>query len=524
MEETDILNAKITIERELSSGTVERNMFGSFIEHLGRAVYTGIYEPGHADADAQGFRNDVASLVRELGIPLVRYPGGNFVSNYRWEDGTGAQESRPVRLDLAWRTLESNKIGVNEFVSWCKKVNTSPMLVVNLGTRGLSDALALLEYCNHGSGSYYSDLRVSHGCAKPHGVKYWCLGNEMDGDWQVGHKTASEYGRLAAETAKAMRMYDPDIKLVSCGSSSSKMRTFPEWEAETLRHTYDYVDYISLHQYFAKNDGDSADYLASPLETDRFIKTVVAACDYVKAVKRGKKDIMLSFDEWNVWYHSLARDDGEMKNNPWRTAPRLLEDVYTFEDALVVGGTLITFMKNANRLKMACLAQLVNVIAPIMTEPGGGACRQTIFYPFAQASAYGGGTAILPIISSPKYDTKSFTDVPSLDAVAVYDDEGGALTLFAINRDVSSPVKIDCRIGTFEDCALKSHIALHSEDLGAVNTVAAPNTVLPKEMDGAVAQLADGRYEIILGSASWNVIRFQYGKKSVGEKPVGTMT
>ncbi len=502
------LKATITIEKAYSIGEVDKRVYGSFVEHLGRGVYTGIYEPSHETADAYGFRKDAAALVRELNVPIIRYPGGNFVSGYRWEDGVGPVEERPKRLDLAWRMIESNEVGVNEFAAWCKRVGAEPMMAINLGTRGTEAALDLLEYCNHPSESYWSDLRVKHGYAAPHGIKVWCLGNEMDGPWQTGHKTALEYGRLAAETARAMKQIDPNIELVSCGSSHTFMDTFPEWEAETLSHTYDAADYISLHQYFGNEDNDTPNFLARSLETDHFIKTVIAVCDYIKAKKRGKKDIMLSFDEWNVWFHSKEHDDEVMAGSPWQSAPSLLEDIYTFEDALVVGLMLITFIKHADRLKMACMAQLVNVIAPIMTKAGGGVCRQTTFYPFLHASKFGRGTALMPIVASPKYDSKDYTDVPYVEAVAVMDEAKEEITLFAVNRSLEEAMAASCFLRSFDGYSFIEHIALESDDIKAVNTVESPSAVAPRIRTDSVRSLGNGGFEIELGKASWNVIRF----------------
>ena len=345
-------------------------------------------------------------------MPIIRYPGGNFVSGYNWEDGVGPVDERPRRLELAWRVIETNEIGTNEFAKWAQKAGSEVMMAVNLGTRGIDAARNLIEYCNHPSGTYWSDLRIKHGYKEPHRFKTWCLGNEMDGPWQIGHKTPEEYGRIALETGKAMRLVDPDIELVACGSSNSSMPLFPEWEATVLDHAYETVDYISLHQYFGNPSGDTANYLAKSLDTDRFIRTVIATCDYIKAKKRSNKTINLSFDEWNVWYHS---HDADRKLEPWTVAPPQLEDIYNFEDSLVVGCLLITFLKHADRVKIACLAQLVNVIAPIMTENGGAAWRQTIFYPFMHASRYGRGVSLQPVVSSPKYDSADFTDVPYLE-------------------------------------------------------------------------------------------------------------
>ncbi len=297
--------ATLTADKAYTVAQTDDRLFGSFIEHLGRAVYGGVYQPGHPLADEDGFRRDVLELVRELRVPLIRYPGGNFVSNFFWEDSVGPV--RQPRLDLAWRTLEPNTFGLDEFARWTKKAGADIMMAVNLGTRGIADACNLLEYCNHPSGTRYSDLRRSHGRELPYDIKLWCLGNEMDGPWQLGKKTMEEYGRISEETAKAMKLIDPSIELVSCGSSYRDMPTFPQWEAVTLEYNYDYVDYISLHQYYGNLNQDSSDYLAQTDDMEEFIHTVISACDYVKAKKRSKKTIHLSFDEWNVWFHSVMK-------------------------------------------------------------------------------------------------------------------------------------------------------------------------------------------------------------------------
>ena len=496
--------AKMVIDKDFQISRIDKRIYGSFIEHLGRAVYTGIYQPGHPSADENGFRRDVMDLVKKLNVPIIRYPGGNFVSTYVWEDSVGPVDQRPHRLELAWRSLETNEIGINEFAKWTRAVDSEVMMAINLGTRGVADACNLLEYCNHPYGSKYSDLRISHGVKDPLNIKTWCLGNEMDGPWQFGAKTAEEYGRLAAETAKALKQIDPAIELVSCGSSNTEMPTFPQWEATTLEHTYDYVDYVSLHQYFGNPDNDTNDFLALTMEMDHFIKTVIATCDFVKAKKRGKKDINLSFDEWNVWFHSTEGSHEEMENKPWQQAPSLLEDVYTFEDALLVGLILITLINHSDRVRIACLAQLVNVIAPIMTEKDGGAWTQTIYYPFLQASKYGRGIALQPVLSTSKHDTKSFTDVSDVESVAVWNDETDELTIFAVNRDLNDEIVLNCDIGNFAGYRVLSHEVLESDDLKTVN---GPGKVriAPKQQDGAEL---DGRsLTVRLHKASWNVIR-----------------
>ena len=304
------LAARVVIDPAAQVAPVKRRLFGSFVEHLGRCVYTGIYEPGHPTADEDGFRGDVLALTQELGVSVVRYPGGNFVSNYRWEDGVGPRDRRPVRRDLAWRTIETNEVGVDEFIKWAGRAGVEPMLAVNLGTRGVAEALDLLEYANHPAGTTLSDQRVANGAPDPHAVRLWCLGNELDGPWQTGHKTAAEYGRLAAETARAMRQAEPDLELVACGSSHSSMPTFGSWEATVLEEAYDVVDYISLHAYYEEHDGDPGSFLASAVDMDRFIDAVTATADHVRAKLGASKRIDLSFDEWNVWYLSRFQNDG----------------------------------------------------------------------------------------------------------------------------------------------------------------------------------------------------------------------
>ena len=496
--------AKMVIDKEFQVSKVDERIYGSFIEHLGRAVYDGLYQPGHPLSDEDGFRKDVMELVKELDVPIIRYPGGNFVSNFFWEDSVGPVENRPKRLELAWRSLEKNEVGLNEFSKWAKKVNSEMMMAVNLGTRGIADACNLLEYCNHPGGTKYSDMRIAHGVKEPHKVKVWGLGNEMDGPWQLGHKTMEEYGRLAEETAKAMKLIDPEIELVSCGSSALDMPTFPKWESATLECTYDHVDYVSMHQYYGNRDNDSLDFLAQSDDMDEFIRTVIATCDYVKAKKRGRKNINISFDEWNVWFHSKASDDKEMADRPWQRAPHLLEDIYTFEDALLVGLILITFLKHADRLKIACLAQLVNVIAPIMTDDEGGAFRQSIYYPFLHASRYGRGIALQPVISSTSHDTSGHSHVSDIDAVAVYNEEKEEVTVFAVNRHPEEDIPFEASLGNFEGYRVQEYLAMESRDMKAVNSLSgeqvAPYRKTDYRMEGNV-------FSTVMRSCSWNVIR-----------------
>jgi len=494
--------ASLVFDRDFVIGEVDPRLFGGFAEHIGRCVYGGLYEPDHPTADEDGFRTDVLALVRELDMPVTRYPGGNFVSGYNWEDGVGPRADRPRRLDLAWRSTETNAVGVNEFVAWCRKANSEPMLAVNLGTRGPDAARNLLEYCNHPGGSYWSDLRRAHGCADPHNIKLWCLGNEMDGPWQMGHKTAAEYGRVACETAKLMKMLEPSVELVVCGSSFRDMPTFAAWEAEVLEHTFDHVDYVSIHQYFQHKRDDTPGFLALPDAMGDFIDEVAATCDYVAAKRRSPKRMNLSFDEWNVWSQSDAPGTSP---TPWQVAPSLVEQTYTMADALVVGGALITLLNRADRVKVGCLAQTVNVIAPIMTRKGGPAWRQTTFHPFAQASRWGRGVTLRAVVRSDRYDAPDREGVPYLKAAGVVDPDTGAFTLFAVNRALDGPLELRVDLRGFGPLTVAESSVLEHADLEAVNTAEQPEQVTPAQARGAVL---DGRMlSASLEPASWNVIR-----------------
>jgi alpha-N-arabinofuranosidase len=494
--------ARVTLAPERAIGAVDPRLFGSFVEHLGQCVYGGIYEPGHPNADGDGFRQDVIDLIREIDVPIVRYPGGNFVSGYNWEDGIGPRDQRPRRLELAWKVIETNQFGTDEFMAWCRRAKTEPMLAVNLGTRGMDAARNLVEYCNFPGGSYWSDLRRANGYETAHSVKLWCLGNELDGPWQIGHKTAEEYGRLAQETAKVMKWVDPTIELVACGSSNRRMPTFAGWEATVLEHTYPHVEYISLHTYYGNDDDNAPNFLAKSLDMDRFISSVAAICDYVQAKTRSNKTVHLSFDEWNVWFHSREAD---RKREPWQVAPPQLLDVYTMEDALLVGAMLITLLRHADRVKIACMAQLVNVIAPILAATGGPAWRQTIFWPYAHASRFGRGVALDVGVQSPVYHDAEFDAVPYLEAVATWDEAQGALTLFAVNRSLNESLPLAGDARAFANYRVVEHKMLTHPDRKASNTLEAPDTVTPNA--NGDARLQDGVLAATLPPASWNVIR-----------------
>ena len=496
-------NAKMIISKDFKIGRTDDMLFGSFVEHMGTAVYNGIYEPGHSEADPNGFRKDVMELAKELQLKAIRYPGGNFSSGYNWEDTIGPKEKRPVKLELAWRAMEPNSFGLNEFLTWSGMLGVAPIMTVNLGTRGIDAARNIVEYCNFPQGSYWSDLRTSHGYQEPHRVKFWCLGNELDGAWQIGYKTADEYGRLACKASSVMKLVDPDIKLIAVGSSSRTMATFPEWDQTVLTHAYEQVDYLSLHNYIGKKSDDTATYLARALDMDKQIRKIVATCDYVKSKLRSNKTMYLSFDEWSV----VRKAD--VQYTPWQIGSPFDWVRFTMEDVLAFGSMLLTLLRNADRVKIACQSLLVNTNSLILTEKGGKAWRNSTFYPLLHASRYGRGEVLINVLDSPKYDTTVYSDVPVVDSVAVFSEERNEVTVFAINRG-NEQVMLEMDIRDFPGCSIKEHIILQHEDLNAVNTAENPFEIVPAVCNNTV--IHEGRVESILAKYSWNVIRFDLNK------------
>ncbi|QKJ20590.1 arabinosylfuranosidase ArfA [Microbacterium hominis] len=488
---------------------IDRRVFGGFVEHLGRHIYDGIFEPGHPAADESGFRTDVIDLVKELGVSTIRYPGGNFVSGYRWEDGIGPVEDRPRRLDLAWHSTETNEVGLHEFSDWLERVGSELMLAVNLGTRGTQEALDVLEYSNSSAHTAWTDRRAANGHPEPFAVTMWCLGNEMDGPWQIGHKNADDYGKLASQTAKAMRMLDPGVELVVCGSSGRGMPTFGSWERTVLEHTFDDVDFISCHSYYQEMGGNAQEFLASGVDMAKFIESVVAIADTVAATKKSEKRIMISFDEWNIWY--LHNEEGGQNDKPeeqgWPVAPRLLEDQYHALDAVVFGDLMITLLQHADRVRSASLAQLVNVIAPIMTEPGGPAWKQTTFFPFSLTSRLANGRAVRVPVDAGTFESDKLGSVDKVNAVATIDEEG--VSLFVVNRSVteSADLRVDlsplvAALGR-SVAVVESHL-LHEDDMYAANTLESPERVGVRD---ASASVDSDTLTVSLPAVSWAAIR-----------------
>ncbi|MFD0705381.1 alpha-N-arabinofuranosidase [Alloscardovia venturai] len=521
MMSTSPLHARIIIDDDFEVADVPDRIFGSFVEHLGRCVYEGIYEPDHPRADENGFRTDVIELVRELGATTIRYPGGNFVSGYRWEDGVGPRESRPHRIDTAWHSTETNEFGLHEMVQWLKTVGElgegvdrshhsqsyELMEAVNLGTRGLQEALDLVEYANVPSGTALSEARRANGAQEPFGIRMWCLGNEMDGPWQLGHKSAEDYGTLAADVARGIRQIDPRAELIVCGSSGHNMDTFGAWEETVLSHTYDLVDFISCHAYYepARYDGDMQSFLASGVDMDGFIKEVAHIIASVKAQKKSDHRVFISFDEWNVWYQSQEKSKVPEGIDNWPVAPHLLEDVYSALDAVVFGDLLITLLKNCDVVRSASLAQLVNVIAPIMTIKGGDAWRQTTFYPFAQAAHEAKGGVVLEAkLVSDSIETPAYGAVDGVNSVVVKEADGSYAVLL-VNRSMDSEARVTISLpqGVYtQACAL----TLHSDDYMAANTYDNQLHVVPQ--DNSSAELGSESHEVsvTIPAVSWTVV------------------
>ena len=502
-------SASLTVSPSRVVGAVNPRLFGSFVEHLGRCVYTGIFEPGHASADAAGLRRDVIDLVRELGVPIVRYPGGNFVSGYRWEDGIGPREQRPSRLDPAWHVTETNEFGLHEFMDFAAKAGVEPMMAINLGTRGITEALDLVEYCNVPGGSTWSDLRRANGAEEPFNVRMWCLGNEMDGPWQIGHRTSEDYGYLAARTGAALRRLDNRLELVACGSSSSAMETFGHWERTVLDRCWDDVTHVSAHAYYEERDGDVATFLASSIDMDHFIESVAGAIADVGASRGDGHHVEISFDEWNVWYtNEWTSVEGHQDIADWPVAPRQLENTYTVTDAVVVGSLLISLLRHCDVVTSACMAQLVNVIAPIMTEPGGSAWRQTTFFPFAQTSRLSRGRRVLASeLNTPLVPGGSFGDVPALDAAVVLDDEGGSGAVFVVNRSVEAEMDLALPPSLVPAGSQVRTRSLWDADRMAANTAADPTRV-GLGPESQVPVWATGGATLTLPPLSWTVVEF----------------
>ena len=449
---------------------VDPRVFGGFLEHVGRAVYEGVYDPDSMRADADGCRADVLAALRRLDMTAMRYPGGNFVSGYHWQDGVGPRAKRPTVRELAWQSIEPNRFGTDEYLGLCRKLGWTPMLTVNLGTGTPEEARDWVEYCNCPAGTRYADLRAANGSREPHAVNLWCLGNEMDGPWQLGHLPADQYAIRAQQAAKMMKDTDSTIELVACGSCTTTLRTYMDWDREVLTHLGDLADYISLHRYVGNSDGDTPDYLAVTASIDRQIEEMDAACRFAQARARSGKRAFLCFDEWNVWYK------GNQSDGAGKFAPHLLEEVYNLEDALVVAGFLHSFVRHADVVKIANLAQIVNVIAPILTR-GDDLLIQSIFYPFEMFSKRRTGVALQLVVDGPGYESAGNGRVEFVDASAILD--GSTLHLFLTNRSVAAAADVTLAPADVSIVACRSAEVLTGPDAKAANSFERDDVVKP---------------------------------------------
>ncbi|MBN1874189.1 MAG: alpha-N-arabinofuranosidase [Anaerolineae bacterium] len=484
MNNTQLTN--IILHTDFQIGEVDPRIFGGFLEHMGRAVYQGVFDPECAHADAQGFRTDVLVALKRLRMTAMRYPGGNFASGYHWRDGIGPRAQRPKVRELAWQSLEPNQVGTDEYIQLCHKMAWTPMLTVNLGTGTPEEARDWVEYCNAPSGTRYADMRAANGSARPHAVKLWCLGNEMDGPWQLGHVPADQYAIRAQQAAKMMKDLDRSLELVACGSCGVGMATYMEWDRQVLDYLGELADYVSLHRYVGNHDEDTADYLAVTNSIDRQIEEMDAVCRFVQAKRRSKKRAYLCFDEWNVWYKNHQMD-GEGK-----FAPHLIEEVYNLEDALVVAGFLHSFIRHADVVKIANIAQIVNVIAPVLTR-GDDLLLQSIFYPFEMFSRRREGIALQPVVNGPTYISKTYGEVSIIDASAILGD--GRLHVFLTNRSQNEIATVQIQLADRQLTAFECAECLTGPDARAANTFEMPNVVVARPftditLEGAMAILA----------------------------------
>jgi alpha-N-arabinofuranosidase len=428
--------AQILIDTNRTIATISPLLFGGFAEHMGRCIYEGIYDPQSPQADEYGFRKDVLDALRDQAYTVIRYPGGNFLSGYNWLDGVGPKDQRPRRRELAWQSIETNQFGTNEFMDFCRSIHAAPMLGVNMGTGTIQSAADLVEYCNVPAGTYWSDLRIRHGFREPHNVRYWCVGNEMDGHWQIGRLDAVTYGNKALEAAKIMKWQDPTIKTILCGSSHDQMPTYPDWDRTALEITWEHMDYLSMHYYAGNPKNDTASYLASAVHFEHYVDTLEGTLRYVKAKQRSKHSIYLAWDEWQVWYK------GDPVQGNWTEAPHLAEEVYNLEDALVIAQWLNVFLRKSYVLKIACVAQIINAISWLHTRPDG-LLKQPSYYIFKLVSNLARGDALDVSVKAPELQTKEYGVVASLDVSASYDAETGKGAVFLVNRSQTDAVITD---------------------------------------------------------------------------------
>ena len=491
---------QVILHRDYPVARVDPRIFGGFLEHIGRAVYEGVYDPQSRHADENGFRKDVLDSFKRLSFTAVRYPGGNFSSGYHWLDGVGPRPMRPVVRDLAANSIEPNQFGTDEFIRLARMMGWTPMITVNLGTGTPEEARNWVEYCNSPVGTKYSNLRAANLGTEPYDVKLWCLGNELDGPWQLGHVPADQYAIRAQQAAKLMKDTDPSIELVVCGSCETGLPTYMEWDRVVLEYVGSYADYISLHRYVGKWKDTTADYLAITNSIDQQIEELDAVCRYAQAKARSKKRYYLCFDEWNVWYRTQV---DVPVNGHGKFAPHLVEEEYTLEDALVVAGFLNSFLRHADVVKIANLAQIVNVIAPILTR-GDQLLMQSIYYPLLMYAQRREGVALRPVVKGPGYESPKYGFVHTIDTSAILGK--GVLHTFLVNRSADELARVEIIPGGIQLKSLLSAELVTGPDADAANTFDHPDTIKSQDFDRIM--LDDGKASVQLPPLSVAAISF----------------
>jgi alpha-N-arabinofuranosidase len=465
--------ARIKIDTDRRIGEIHPHIFGNFAEHLGRCIYGGIYDEGSPLSDEKGYRKDVMEAVRGLGVTILRWPGGNFASGYNWKDGIGPKDQRPARPDHAWGDIDSNRFGTDEFLQYCERIGAEPYICINAGLGSINEAREWVEYTNESRHTYWADLRRKNGRDKPYNVKYWSLGNEIDGPWQLGHKNAEDYAKFALEAAKAMRRADESIKLIAAGSSNfGPAADWIAWNRTVLERLRGEIDYISLHTYIGNRENNLESFLAASADVDQRIEVTAGLIRAALAGRRVTRPIYIAFDEWNVWYR--ARGGSEFDTGATR-----LEEKYNFEDALAMGMFFNSFFRHADIVKMANLAQLVNVIAPIFTNKEG-LFLQPIYFPIAEYAKQKGNVALDALVESPQYKAGNRGELGYLDTSVTWSPRDRALYVNVLNRSASQD--ITARIENIEGrlAPAAEFWQMYHEDLKATHTFGDDRRVRPR--------------------------------------------
>ena len=529
--------ARITVHPDYRIGEISRRLFGAFLEPIGSMVNGSMYNPKHPAADGQGLRSDFYGALKEAGLPAVRLPGGNFVSGWQWKDSIGPKEQRKTHLDMAWFQYISNDVGHDEYLQWAEKAGAEAVYTVNLGTGTLQDAADCVEYTNFPGGTWWSDLRRKNGHEKPYGVKTWCLGNEMDGPWQIAsyERDPRSYGILAHETSKAMKWVDPTIETVACVSSSPFLNHYPEWDRQALEECYETVDYISLHHYHSAPPDMPEALLAGYQAFEDYIRTEIALCDYMKTRLRVKKTMMLSFDDFATSF----RPRGELHPGRGGRQPAAgfcdfnPERKYVFHDpddwstrrlppshgemlhALTTASTLMVLLRHADRIKIGCATGGLGDLCRTDREH---VWKGASYYPFTQMIRLARGTAMNCHVTCARYDVPGyviddmnqyagFEGVDTVQAAAALDEAAGRLTVFALNADLNECQALTLDVRGFEGWTFKGHSELYAQHPEDRNTFERPDVIIPHENAGT--RFERGILTAALAPASWNVFCFK---------------